>query len=33
MKKCFYLETLLFALLLGNLASAQFPVLDMIADK
>ena len=33
MRKCFYLAALLFALLLGGVASAQFPVLDMIADK
>jgi len=33
MKRRFYLAALLFALFLGGVASAQFPVLDMIADK
>jgi hypothetical protein len=33
MKKRFYLAGLLAALLLGGVAGAQFPILDMIADK
>jgi hypothetical protein len=33
MKRRFYLVALLFALLLGGVAGAQFPVLDMIADN
>ena len=33
MKRFLYSATLLFALLLGGVAGAQFPILDMIADK
>ena len=33
MKKYFYPVALLFALLLGGVAGAQFPILDGIADK
>ena len=33
MKKRFYLAGLLAALLVGGVAGAQFPILDMIADK
>jgi len=33
MKRFLYSATLLFALVLGGVAGAQFPILDMIADK
>ena len=33
MKRLIYLFGLLFTLLLGGVAGAQFPILDMIADK
>ena len=33
MRKYFNLAALLFALLLGGVAGAQFPVLDALADK
>lgn len=33
MKRRFYLAGILTALMLGGVAGAQFPVLDMIADK
>ena len=33
MRKFFYLVALLSALLLGGIASAQFPILDKIAEK
>jgi hypothetical protein len=33
MKRRFYLLVLLFALFLGGVAGAQFPILDMLADK
>lgn len=33
MEKRYYLLGFLFVLLLGGVAGAQFPVLDMIADK
>lgn len=33
MKRRFYLAGILTALMLGGVAGAQFPVLDMVADK